>query len=205
MTLESFAEVPVFSLPDGFTMRTYLNGDEHSWLSLQKRADLYNQFDESTFSKQFGAKFEQLANRQLYVEKSGEVIGTSTAWSDDLYWGDPSGRIRWVAVQPECQGLGIGKALVSATIDRFRLFAETRSYLWTRTLRLPAIRLYLDFGFRPGIRTAEDHHVWAALIKEKLPTEHTLIQWLKDFESGTSSESDIEVDRSVLLTKKKAP
>ncbi|HMW88361.1 MAG TPA: GNAT family N-acetyltransferase [Candidatus Obscuribacter sp.] len=166
MTLESFDEVPRFCLPGGFTVRTYRSGDERHWLDLQKKADHYNEFDNSTFEMQFGEGIDELSERQLYIEKNGQIIGTATAWSDNKYWEAQSGRIRWVAVLPEYQGMGIGRALISSVLERFALLGETRSYLWTRTVRLPAIKLYLRFGFKPGIRSKEEEEIWARLIKD---------------------------------------
>lgn len=167
MILESFDMVPSFCLPDGFFLRTYRHGDERHWLELQKQADHYNCFDNSTFETQFRERFEELAERQLYVEKDKKVIATATAWSDSLYWQAQAGRIRWVAVLPEYQGYGIGKALISSTIERFKALGETRSYLWTRTVRLPAIQLYLRFGFKPGIRSEQEKQIWARLKADK--------------------------------------
>jgi ribosomal protein S18 acetylase RimI-like enzyme len=65
-----------------------------------------------------------------------------------------------VAIIPERQGRGLAKALLSATCMRLRELGHTRLYLTTETPRLPAIALYLKFGFRPEIRNEADRRAW---------------------------------------------
>jgi mycothiol synthase len=61
-----------------------------------------------------------------------------------------------VAVDPMHRSHGLGKALTVAVLRRFRERGFRRAVLQTDDFRLPAIRLYLGFGFRPSM-THESH------------------------------------------------
>lgn len=163
MFLESIADAPRFALPQGFLLRAYKSGDASHWLRLHQEADQHNQFWKTTFLSQFTAHWQELPLRQLYVEREGEVIATASAWSGNSFWREPSGRVHWVAVAPGFQSKGIGKALVTATLERLENLGETRAYLTTSTIRPAAIKVYLDCGFKPALRSADELSIWSAL------------------------------------------
>jgi GNAT superfamily N-acetyltransferase len=58
------------------------------------------------------------------------------------------------------QGRGLAKPLMSIVCRRLRELGHERAYLTTSTARIPAINLYLKFGFRPEIRDEEDRRAW---------------------------------------------
>jgi GNAT superfamily N-acetyltransferase len=165
MAMENIAAAPRFPVPKDFLLRNYKSGDADNWLTLHREADQHNQFSETTFQTQFDERWEELPVRQLYVEKDGEVVATSTAWVGRAHWQEPAGRLHWVAVAPKFQNRGIGRALISATLDRLEELGDVRAYLTTSTIRPVAIKLYLDFGFAPVIRSDEEFSTWSALSR----------------------------------------
>ena len=105
-----------------------------------------------------------LNQRQLYLlEESGQVIGTGTAWFNDNFQGQRFGRIHWVALLPERQGRGLAKPLMSALCRRLRELGHTRAYLSTSSARVPAIRLYRQFGFIPLAEGEQQAAAWRRL------------------------------------------
>jgi GNAT superfamily N-acetyltransferase len=53
-----------------------------------------------------------------------------------------------MAVTADCQGSGIGRKLLAATVDAARSLGARRLYLETNHALTPAIRLYESIGFR---------------------------------------------------------
>ena len=74
------------------------------------------------------------------------------------------GRVHWMAIRPEFQGRGLGRALLTVICRRLRELGHERAYLHTSAARLAAIRLYLGFGFEPVLRNAEEETVWKAVL-----------------------------------------
>jgi len=163
MERPSLDGVPPAPPPAGVAIRGYRPGDERAWTRIQAAADEYNEITPSLFGRAFGADPAALEARVLFaVDARGEAVGTAAAW-----WGDgpddPRGRVHWVAVAPERQRAGIGRALVAAVCERMRELGHRRTFLHTSAARLPAIALYRSFGFRPIVNGDEDRAAWAEI------------------------------------------
>jgi GNAT superfamily N-acetyltransferase len=157
-------DIPQFEFPEGYSLRWYQPGDCDIWVSIQKEADLYNEITAALFEREFGGAERDLCNRQCYVvDRHGRAVATSTAWYSENFGGRSFGWIHWLAVRPELQFRGLGKALMSVTCQRLRELGHEEIYLTTSCLRIPAIRLYLGFGFAPQIRNEADRQIWEHL------------------------------------------
>jgi GNAT superfamily N-acetyltransferase len=161
MIRESLEDLPQFPVPAPCTLRWYRPGDEAAWLRIHLEADAHNTFTPRTFEEQFGRDPRVLAERQCYLcDAEGEAIGTTTAWFHD-YRGRPFGRVHWVAIVPAMQGRGLANPLLTAVCNRLRALGHERAYLSSATVRVPALNLYLKFGFLPVVRTEEDLRAWS--------------------------------------------
>ena len=161
MVREDMEAIPQFALPHPFTFRWYQPGDEKEWTRIHVLADKWNDTGDDLFGKQFGEDEMVLRERQLYIcADDGNAVGTATTWWRD----DPEGRkwglLHWVAIVPEFQGRGLAKPLLTAVMNRMVELGHPRAYLTTATQRLPAINLYLKFGFLPEPRNEEELAAW---------------------------------------------
>lgn len=167
MIRATLANLPEFSLPASYTIRWYQPGDEVHWLRIHLEADEYNHITPALFEREFGTDPILLAARQAYLcDRQGKPIGTASAWFKDNYKGQSYGRVHWVAILPAMQGRGLAKPLMSAVCRRLRELGHERAYLDTSAARLPAINLYLKFGFVPEIRGQEDLRAWRRVWEE---------------------------------------
>lgn len=166
MARQDLDGIPQFSLPEPFTFRWYQPGDEKEWTRIHVQADKWNDVSGDLFEKQFGNDEDLLRERQLYLcADDGAAVGTATAWWNDDYEGLMWGRLHWVAIVPEFQGRGLAKPLLSAVLNRMVEMGYKRVYLTTATQRLPAISLYLKFGFLPQPRNQEETEAWKEVVK----------------------------------------
>ena len=142
--------IPEFDLPKGFKFSQYKSGDEKSWAKIETAA---GEFDDEIdallyFQKEFLSAPSEAERRCMFIENDkGEKIATASAWHK--YTGirrDPI--LHWVAVKPDYQGLGLGKAIVSKVVRLMRDIEGDRDfYLSTQTWSHVAIRIYIKCGF----------------------------------------------------------
>lgn len=150
MTRATLTDLPSFVLPAPYTLRWYQPGDERFWVELHVAADAYLTFTAETFDREFGADRALLSTRQAYLcDGTGTPIGTASAWFYADEEGEPYGLVHWVAIHPAAQGQGLAKPLLGLVCTRLRELGHDRAYLNTSTGRIPAINLYLRFGFVP--------------------------------------------------------
>lgn len=171
MVRPDWDNLPGFALPRGWSLRWYRPGDEAHWQRIHLVAERELAITPALFREQFGQDEKLLAGRQCYLQNpQGQAVGTATAWFDDDFQGGCWGRVHWVAIVPEYQGQGLGRVLMNAVCHRLRELGHDRAFLRTAAGRIPAINLYLRFGFRPLPRNTEEACVWQALApKLKYP------------------------------------
>lgn len=171
MVRATLDDLPDFALPTPYSLRWYQPGDEQAWVDIHIAADRYHTFTAETFRQEFGADQALLPTRQAYLcDGAGTPVGTTTAWFYTDEENEAYGLIHWVALQPALHGQGLAKPLLALVCRRLDELGHRRAYLNTSTARLPAIGLYLKFGFVPKMR--RDHEstlrAWRQ-VREQLP------------------------------------
>jgi GNAT superfamily N-acetyltransferase len=146
-------------------LRWFRTGDAVHWLRIHHDADPFNEIAPELFTRQFGTDLKRLETCQCFVQDSiGRVVGTGTAWADSARGDGDWGRVYWLAILRQYQGRGLGKPLLAAVCNRLRELGHARARVLTSTGRLPAVALYLSFGFQPEVRTEADRAVWDKVL-----------------------------------------
>jgi ribosomal protein S18 acetylase RimI-like enzyme len=173
MIRTNLEDFPQAAPPSEFQIRTYRESDALEWVRIHELADQYNKVTLETFQHEFGYDIEAMSDRGFFIEtQAGEVIGTATAWYDEDFEGEPYGRVHWVAIIPEYQGRGLAKPLLSAVMKRLAQ-SHDKAYLVTSSARIPAIQLYLKYGFQPFLHNVESLKAWD-LVSTQL--DHPLLR-----------------------------
>lgn len=153
MSRPTLENLPTFAIPAPYTLRWYQPGDEQDWLAIHTAADPYLTYTDETFDQEFGADRALLTARQAYLcDSTGTPVGTASAWFHTDEEGEAYGLVHWVAIHPAHQGRGLAKPLLGLICARLRELGHERGYLNTASARIPAISLYLQFGFVPQMR-----------------------------------------------------
>lgn len=161
MVCPTLAAWPAYPLPAPYSLRWYQPGDDATWFAVQRASEKFATINDTLHAREFGTDPAPLAQRQAFLlDGDGVPIGTASAWWDAQWQGLAWGRIHWVAIVPAYQGRGLAKPLLAAVMARMAGLGHERAYLVTSTGRLPALRLYLQFGFRPWLATPPDHAAW---------------------------------------------
>ena len=152
--MQRAAGAPIASapLPDGFVFAYFSGGDEESWARIETSVlEFDNEFAALMhFNESFMPFADELRRRCFFIETSdGTKVATATAWWRDID-GERRPWLHWVAVVPQFQGQGLGKALVSRAMElMIELEGDVDIYLHTQTWSYKAIGIYKGNGFLP--------------------------------------------------------
>lgn len=155
-------DIPSAQPPPGCELRTYRPGDEAAWLALI-RAAYGGEWGDDSFERCVRADEAFRPDRLILAESDGRIVATVGAFQKLLY-GDRTGYVHMMAVSPDWQRRGLGAALLCRCLEMFRDADWRDAVLDTEQGRLPAIRLYLRFGFLPLPETPEELDAWRRIL-----------------------------------------
>jgi GNAT superfamily N-acetyltransferase len=159
--------IPQVSFPEGFSIRPMRLDEVGLWTDIQRDAEEYFKITDETFYHEFGSDLQAIQWRSFIItNEKGVGVGTISAWYSRDFKGEDYGRIHWLAVRPAYQRRGIGKAALSYVLNKLAQW-HSRCFLDTSIERLPAIKLYLDFGFMPDLYDQYEIEKWRE-VKDKL-------------------------------------
>lgn len=160
MRRENLDNLPPLSIPDGFTLRTYRDGDALGWEDLTESTLGFRlDFEKDIMGNPFFTK-----ERVFFICKGEQLVATAIAWCDG---DDPEkiGYVHMVGANPEFKGKGLGYQVSLATLHKMAEENKQSVILHTDDFRLPALAIYLRLGFKPDM-THESHEArWQAVYK----------------------------------------
>ncbi|MBN1579421.1 MAG: GNAT family N-acetyltransferase [Anaerolineae bacterium] len=160
MIRPDMSDIPQVPFPEGFGIRPMRLDDVGLWTDIERDAENYYTIGDDTFYHVFGADLQAIQWRCFIVTNpKGAGVGTISAWYDRHFKNQEYGRIHWVAIRPAYQGKGLGKAALSFALNQLARWHD-RCYLDTQTRRLPAITMYLRFGFVPDMSVPGAQEGW---------------------------------------------
>jgi len=149
-----------FAFPAGYGIRAMRPGEGALWTDVQRDAEHWLTVDDELFTREFGYDLEATQWRCFFiVNEMGAAVGVISAWYDRDNGGLDFGRIHWVAIRRAYRGKGLVKPAMTHAMNRLAQW-HTRACLGTATERLPAIKVYLDFGFLPDMTKPRAHEAW---------------------------------------------
>jgi len=150
MRREPGLALPAWPLPEGFSYQMYQPGLEKDWARIEAAAGEFECEMEALlyYQKAFLPYSEELPRRCIFIKApDGELVGTATAWWD--YNGQRRHPlVHFVAVKPNYQGKGLGKAITAEVIRLMdAVDGDSVFFLCTQTTSHKAIRIYERAGF----------------------------------------------------------
>lgn len=164
MTRADLKDIPEYSVPAGFRLRLFQEGDEATWARVETAAGEFTSETQAIerFNSEFGPHLAEFAKRCVFIENEvGRIIGTATAWYGSLATDEEViGRIHWVSIIPEYQGKGLSKPLLTVAMKILAKYHAT-AYLTSQTTSYKALNMYQQYDFAPVIRDEQDAEAWA--------------------------------------------
>jgi beta-glucuronidase len=153
-------DIPQVPFPDGFGIRAMRLDESALWTDIQRDAEPHFPIGDDLFHDQFDDYLQATQWRSFIVtNEKGVGVGVVSAWFDRDFRGRDYGMIHWIAIRQAYQGLGLGKAALSFALYQLSQWHE-RAFLGTSTKRIPAIKMYLNFGFVPDLNPPGALEVW---------------------------------------------
>lgn len=165
MFRDNLETIPQYKLLDGYLMRPYQTGDIEHWLAFHVPLFPEGHITESLFRDDFGRDEAIIAERQFYMIHNNIVMGSISAWYGSEERGQDLGRIHWVVLHEDYRGKGLSKPLLSFALNKLKSLGHQQAYLTTDTDLIPAIGLYLQFGFEPEVHTEQDKSAWDGVFQ----------------------------------------
>ena len=160
---ELLDQPPKVEVAEGYRLRTYRPGDEASFFHVMSLAG----FERWDMEQLLPWLKKILPEGWFLVEHvaSEEIVATAMAVHNPSQYYPFGGELGWVAAHPDHTGKRLGKAVCDAVVARFLSAGYTNIYLNTDDARLPAVKTYLNMGFRPVIVTADMSARWEAICE----------------------------------------
>jgi len=140
--------MPECELPAPYGIRTFRAGEEADWCRIATSAEEFDSEEEAMkrgFNGSFRPDYLLLDGRMFFVvDENDKPVGTTSAWFDG-----EGGMLHWVAIEAQHQGKGLARPMIAAAMKRMHEFGYEKAMLHTQPMSWVAIRLYLEFGFKP--------------------------------------------------------
>jgi ribosomal protein S18 acetylase RimI-like enzyme len=176
MMCESLNRTVLTELPVGYSLRNCRYDELDIWKMMPfDNPDLATEYDDfmtDYFTVTYGKKEELFFAKTLFIcDLQDKPIATCLTWK--AY--DEFNTIQWFKVLKECEGQGVGRALLSIVMQKLER-CDYPVYLHTQPSSFRAIKLYSDFGFsllsddKIGIRKNELDECMP-ILEEFMPPE----------------------------------
>lgn len=154
--------LPQPHVPPGYTLRSFRAGDEAAWADLCAAVFPEVGDPRGIPEREFLSRPAWCPDRVFFVCAADVPVACTAAWENVDQWGPRTGQIHWVGTHPAHLRQGLARAAVVAALGWMRGRYDD-AVLVTQVFRFPAIRLYLDLGFRPDLEAfPEMADRWAA-------------------------------------------
>jgi len=151
--------LPDLVIPDGYTLRTYKDGDEAAWDAIVGPMSSKGFINEIKNHRFFSPE------RVKLICRDDVPVATATAWEDE--GGDlTTAVVHMVGTDTAYRGQGLGFAVTNAVLHHMQRQGKASVYLSTDDFRVPAIKIYLKLGFEPDLTKPGHTERWEILHKK---------------------------------------
>ncbi|MBI4552412.1 MAG: GNAT family N-acetyltransferase [Candidatus Latescibacteria bacterium] len=164
-----FDRLPGYTLPEGYTLRTYRPGDEAAWAAIMNTG-IGSGWTAELCAQKLTSLPQFRPDGLFFVTYDGQPVGSACAWPDAPDRLDIC-QLHMVCVVPEHRGKGLGRSVTLAVLHYMRDQGFQETYLLTDDDRLPALKEYLDLEYEPVYLDDSHRARWARVISQLGQTE----------------------------------
>ena len=155
---------PVSKLPDGYRLRSYLQGDERRFYEVMELSGWSGWDDEK-----LAPWIVRILPRCWFMvihEASDQIVATAMglhSYTDEHPFG---GELGWVASDSAHRGKRLGLAVSAAVTARLIEAGYDNIHLYTEHWRLAAIKTYFNLGYVPFLYLPEMQERWRIVCEQ---------------------------------------
>jgi GNAT superfamily N-acetyltransferase/predicted TIM-barrel fold metal-dependent hydrolase len=155
---------PTWTMPEGYSLRTFRTGDEEAYISLMKLAG-FNYWGPDHLKTVLRTA---LPEGLFFIvhDATQKIVATTVATHNPTPLHPSGGELGWVAGDPEHKGKGLGYITCAAVTRRYLDAGYRDIYLLTDDHRLPAIKTYLKLGWIPYLYLPEMPGRWEKICAQ---------------------------------------
>lgn len=161
---DRMADPPTWTVSDGYTLRTFREGDEDPYLALMLDAG----FEYWTEDNVREVVARAGPDGVFFVEHPGSsrIVATAMGWYRPHENFRDASEMGWVAAAHDHRGRGLGRVVVSAATRTLLENGAKAIYLLTDDWRLPALKVYLEVGYVPYHGVVGSRQRWRVVCAE---------------------------------------
>ncbi|MDE0084078.1 MAG: GNAT family N-acetyltransferase [Candidatus Poribacteria bacterium] len=179
MVRPNLDNLPKLELPDGYSLRSYQEGDEEHWANIISDSFGGRERTAEDTRNEITGRDVFVPDGLYFVTHQDIPVGTACAWRQSVDEKDV-GYVHMVGVLGEHTGHKLGKWVSLAVLYYFRDHGFACSMLDTDDFRIPAIKTYLNLGFVPVYVDDTQPERWEKILKKlELPLMTTQISQLQ--------------------------
>jgi len=163
MWLNDLNSLPAATVPPGYTLRTYGDGDAAAWCRIM--TGQVGQWTVERFYTDVHDKPVFRPDGLFFAVCDNTPVATACAWWVPEEYGQDVGILHMVATDPAHRNRGLGRAVSLSVIHFFAELGMRACVLSTTSQRLAAIRMYLSLGFEPELDTPEIRALWPDILR----------------------------------------
>ncbi|MBI5879060.1 MAG: GNAT family N-acetyltransferase [Chloroflexi bacterium] len=167
MGFRRFDTLPPPTLPEPYRLRRYRPGDEDAWIALLSAGE-FGAWDRARLDGMLaGNRGPMPLDGICFATLADRPVATACTYLHQLETGIMP-EVGWVVVDPARRGQGLGKAVCLAVLNHIRDLGFGYAFLLTEDFRIPAITMYLRFGFEPEMIDPSHPAWWAAMRRRTI-------------------------------------
>lgn len=179
MVKPNLDNLPKLELPDGYSLRSYQEGDDVHWANIISDSFGGRERTAQDTQNEITGRDVFVPDGLYFVTHQDIPVGTACAWRQSVDETDV-GYVHMVGVLGEHTGHKLGKWVSLAVLYYFCDNGFSCSMLDTDDFRIPAIKTYLNLGFVPVYVDDTQPERWVEILnKLELPLMTTQISQLQ--------------------------
>ena len=153
-----------FNIDGDYHYRNYSESDFNQILKLMEKNNFHLFKDSNNLIREMSSS---IPNGNFVIEHklTKKIVGIFMARHNDDGKHINSGRIDWLAVDPSHRGKSLGYILTALAINCLIKHGYKIIFVGTNDSMIPAIKIYLNIGFKPNLINSEMFLRWGKIFK----------------------------------------